>query len=465
MAKSNKGFWRGWLRLRQDGSGAVAIVTALSLTAILGVAGLATEASLWYVKKRDMQGAADSAALSAATALAAGDTGGISGSATALANAVTISYGFNGSSTVTSPPVNSTVTIHNPPTSGSHTSDSSAYEVIISQPQPLLLSALFLPTGPSISARAVASTTTTPGGGNGCILALNQSDVIGVSNSGSSTLNIQSCSMYVNSSDPNGALTMSGSSSAGTIINAYQVYMVGGPSITSTATINTSAGPYVTGASPVSDPYAGTPVPTPGTCMAGTQPLPGRGLKVTGPQTLTPSNGTMTICGGVSVSGGSTLTLNPGTYVINNGDFSVAGGATVICPSCTDGAGVTIILTGTSPGSFSVSGSGNQPTTIDLTAPNSGTYAGIAVYQDPNAPSKSTNSLSGNSNININGALYFPNSNVSFSGGATAAGAKCTQIIASEIQFSGNVSINSSCNDAGTKSIGSSGTSKTALVE
>jgi len=73
--------------------------------------------------------------------------------------------------------------------------------------------------------------------------------------------------------------------------------------------------------------------------------------------------------------------------------------------------------------------------------------------------------LSGNSNININGALYFPNSNVSFSGGATAAGAKCTQIIASEIQFSGNVSINSSCNDAGTKSIGSSGTSKTALVE
>ena len=59
-------------RLLSDRRGGVAVMTALSLTSLLGFAGLGTEATMWYVTKRNMQGATDAAAYTAATAEAAG---------------------------------------------------------------------------------------------------------------------------------------------------------------------------------------------------------------------------------------------------------------------------------------------------------------------------------------------------------------------------------------------------------
>ncbi len=59
-------------RLGRDRKGAVAVLTALTLTSLLGFAGLGTDATLWYVAKRNMQGAVDVAAYSAATAEVSG---------------------------------------------------------------------------------------------------------------------------------------------------------------------------------------------------------------------------------------------------------------------------------------------------------------------------------------------------------------------------------------------------------
>ena len=61
--------------LGHDCRGAIAVTAALSLTAVVGVAGLGTEVAGWYFTKRAMQGAADSAASTAAAALAGGVTG------------------------------------------------------------------------------------------------------------------------------------------------------------------------------------------------------------------------------------------------------------------------------------------------------------------------------------------------------------------------------------------------------
>ena len=55
-----------------DRAGATVVVLALSLSGVLGFAGLGTEAASWYFTKRAMQGAADAAASTAAAALAAG---------------------------------------------------------------------------------------------------------------------------------------------------------------------------------------------------------------------------------------------------------------------------------------------------------------------------------------------------------------------------------------------------------
>jgi Flp pilus assembly protein TadG len=423
--------------LISDRSGAVAVITALSLTALIGIAGLGTEVSMWYVKKRAMQGAADSAAYSAAIAGHAGEN---STSTTALADAISTQYGYtNGSNNVT-------VTVNNPPLSGGQTSNSLAYEVIIKQTEPLLISALFMTSGANITARAVAATTGGTGG-NGCILALDTGNIAGVVNSGNSTVNINNCSMYVNSDDPNGALTMSGS----VTINAWSAYMVGSPNITAPAQLNTSHGTFP-GSQAATDPYAGTPVPTPGTCT------PGYSV-ITSNKALPPG----TYCNGMTIAGAANVTLSPGVYVFNSGALNIGGTTSVTCPTCVNGAGVTIVLTGNNTNGYStISVAGGAD--VNITATTSGTYSGIAVYGGPNAPSTHSNSFNGGSNQNITGAIYFPSQTVNFTGGASTGGAQCTQLIANVIQIVGNTTFNNNCTNAGTKSIGGSNT-QTALVE
>src|SRR3954465_15946384 len=64
----------GLRKVRTDRTGGVTIILALSRPAVIEFAGLGTEAANWYLTRRTMQGAADTAASAAATALAARTT-------------------------------------------------------------------------------------------------------------------------------------------------------------------------------------------------------------------------------------------------------------------------------------------------------------------------------------------------------------------------------------------------------
>ena len=88
-----RGF-RAFARIFDDDRGAVMVMFAAVSPIILGVAGLAVEASYWQLHQRAMQNAANSAAI------AAGMEGGTN--YVAVANAVAAQYGFvNGSGNVT----------------------------------------------------------------------------------------------------------------------------------------------------------------------------------------------------------------------------------------------------------------------------------------------------------------------------------------------------------------------------
>ena len=65
-------------QLIRDRRGAVAIMLAIALSAIIGFAGLGSEVAAWYFTTRSMQNAASSAAASAAAELAAATVGGSS---------------------------------------------------------------------------------------------------------------------------------------------------------------------------------------------------------------------------------------------------------------------------------------------------------------------------------------------------------------------------------------------------
>jgi filamentous hemagglutinin family protein len=97
-------------------------------------------------------------------------------------------------------------------------------------------------------------------------------------------------------------------------------------------------------------------------------------LSINNTRTLSPG----VYCNGIDIQSQAVVTLQPGTYIINRGDFNVAGGATVTCscPSPTDG--VTIILTSSTNasqiGQVRINGGAN----INLRAPSAvgATYRG-----------------------------------------------------------------------------------------
>lgn len=98
-------------RFSRDQSGSYVILSALLMPVLVGTAGLGTEVGWWYYKHKNMQSAADSGAVSAATAVTAGTD------LLSEANAVTASYGYANALS------NVTVTVNQPPKSGNYTSN------------------------------------------------------------------------------------------------------------------------------------------------------------------------------------------------------------------------------------------------------------------------------------------------------------------------------------------------------
>ena len=109
------------------------------------------------------------------------------------------------------------------------------------------------------------------------------------------------------------------------------------------------------------------------------------------------------------------------------------------------GHGVTIILSNTSTatnatiGSFDMNSNG----LADLSAPTSGKWKGMTVYQDRRAVNSggslasAPNKINGNSSNSIQGAMYFPNQAVAYNGNGTT-GLQCTQFVVRRIIFTGN---------------------------
>lgn len=113
-------------RFRDDQTGSYVIATALLMPVMIGFAGLGTDVALWQTQHRLIQDAADSSAISAATAFSKGTTGNLTVEAEAVAARYALVNGTNGV----------TVTVNRPPIAGAYSGVVNAVEVIVSEPQP-----------------------------------------------------------------------------------------------------------------------------------------------------------------------------------------------------------------------------------------------------------------------------------------------------------------------------------------
>jgi len=393
----------------RNDSGAIIIMFALMLPVIVGFVGLGLEVAMWYSVKRNLQSAADAAALAAAYEIAAGNTASINSSA--LTDATRNGYDS----------VAGSITINNPPVTGAYTVNLSAVEVVLNESRTMLFAGIINNSDVSISARAVALSG---GDTDACILSLNPSAQKALEFSGNSAISATGCIVASNSSHAS-AIEITGNAN----VTADSISTVGNYSTQGSGTLNVTSTP-MTNASPITDPYSALNVPTYSGCDQSE-------YKVTpsATQTITPSSTTTpyVFCNGIDVKG--TLTLSPGIYVIDGGTFNLNASAVLT------GSGVTIILT-SSTGSGYAKFTMNGGATIDLSAAPTGDYAGILMYGDRAGPNQ-INTMNGNAAAKFNGALYFPSSTVEFAGNSSAGGTACTQIIADTAKITGATGITS----------------------
>lgn len=431
--------------------GSVAIIMAITLPVALGMLALGSEIVFLLYKQRQMQSAADAAALGGATAVQSGHP-----APDVEARGTTGFLGFvHGANGVT-------VAVNRPPLTGALVGSNSAVEVIITQPQTLSLVSLFRSGLFSVSARAVAKV----GGGGGCAAQLLPNRNPGVTISNGATVTLKQCDMRVCSTG-NTALSMSGGThlnltdAAGILSSKQTVFVAGKASITNGAQINnvgSCSSPTCKasqGACAANlDPYANVTMPAPpSACGAG---FSNNKQYAHGTWSLKPTDGMY--CNGVRFTNDAIVTMAPGVYFVKGGNFNV-GGAVIM-----NATGVTIVLTGSGSNYATVTiGNGAR---VTLSAPTTGATAGLAFFGDRNAPWSSQaakqQTFGGGAYMNITGAIYFPSTQVNFNNGISNPSG-CTQLIAGTINFQGGAQFSNNCAGMGTSPIGSSGV--TTLME
>lgn len=415
IALSQRSAWHRFFSFINDRSGGALLIFALALPAVVGSLGLGVEVGLWHLVRRQAQTAADAAALAAASQVGKGRLNQIASAA--AADAARNGFAVSGDTSV------SAVMLATAPGSPQQV------EVIVSRREPLLFSRLFLTSDTVVTARAVATVVPT---GTACVLALDPYAMGALTTLGNADVTLDGCMLAANSNNY-AAIEIGGRVG----VRAEGLWTAGDVRTFGASRLDLQTEP-VTGAWILPDPYAGVTVPTYTNCSA---------LNMSGKLDWKPG----VYCGPVKFTGKRTVTMSPGVYVVMNGDFEVSGsGVEISCPTCVDGKGVTIILSGStaySIGNFSIHGG-----TINLSAPSTqgDPYRGILLMQDRRAARGERSVINGSADIVLNGAIYLPAQEVRFTGNMDAASTGCVQIVALRVTMMGTSSLSSEgCTQAG----------------
>ncbi|HXX21665.1 MAG TPA: pilus assembly protein TadG-related protein [Terriglobia bacterium] len=439
---------------RRGEEGQALVVVAGGLTVLLLAAGIGVDIGYLRYQKRCIQAAADSAAIAGAAEINYGDV-------TQAAQTDSATNGYtNGSNNVT-------VTVYNPPNDGPHAGVSGYVEVLVSKVQPTFFAKVAGFNNVTVTARAVAYA----GSGQGCIYALAPTGT-GVLMNGGTNITSQ-CGVYINSNSSQ-ALLMNGTNT----LDDRFTDIVGGDLLNGSNTTNPTP---TTGIVASSDPlaYLDNSEPSISTPCSGGSTYPainGTGANVTitpgsncysvtingsnNTVTLNPGNyGSVTvngtgnnvtlgagIYGNVLINGSGTLTFGPGQYssitgngtpneIFNPGLYVISSGNVILNgTNGMSGTGVTFYL-GPNAGGITVNGSD----TTSLSAPTSGTYAGILFFQNPSDTSNAT--FNGSNGTVWNGAIYLPKAQVTMNG-SNSSSAQYTILVANNLVLNGTDTFN-----------------------
>ena len=404
---------------RRNESGQTLIMFALGLAVLLGMAALTIDVGLAYVARRDMQNAADAAALAGADVILEGQSLALAASA---ARDLALQNGYDNAA------ADVTVTISIPPTSGPHSGDNDFVEVLIEHPIDAVMARAVGKTSFEISARAVAGIDRTPKPYS--IITLSNTACQSMQFNGQVNLTITDAGTLTNAE-----CTVDAFSTTGTInVNTVANHVVGGWNMTGNsgdvALPPSRAGHF-------DDPLAEVPVPTPTSAPVPTCPTYGG---KPGTLTLQPGvynctidppgqwglqfePGDYYITGGIVINGGGDVTFGAGLYFLQGEGLIITGNGEVT------GDGVTFYI---DEGEVTLTGTSDT----QLTAPTSGTYEGIVIFQ--NRTLATTVNMSGDAIAGGWGAVYAAGAQINLAGNA---GSTLHQFISDTFLMNGNSTI------------------------
>lgn len=396
-------------KLIKDRRGNALAIACAAMPLVVGAAGLAVDTIQWTLWKRQLQRAADSAAIAGVYEREAKSGATSTVSATVAHDAqlnlhtwMALKSGYP----ALSYPANSGLM-------------QNQVKVTLAVQQSLPFSSLFVSTAPTIIANATAASL--PAGGEPCMGAFETSaSKTGLNFTGNAGVHAPDCTGWSNSGSTNSAAA-GGSSN----VTLESVVAVGGIKESNNWHVN-SYRPY---SPPFQDPFSQVqPDPTQMQCVSSD-------LDANTDLAAAATAGTNCWTG---LRVGSNKTLNLDDYAVGTKTIYITGGDAFIQGELTCNA-CTIVLTNSDPlsttiGQFKV----NADAKVNMTAPTTGPFKGIAIYQDRRATDQSPgNKINGNSGSIIQGALYFPKQELDYNGSGTTS-AICTMFLARRLNFSGN---------------------------
>jgi len=419
-------------RLRADERGATSILMGILMIPLVGFLALGFEVSNWYMITRGMQNAADASTLAAA----------INNSANydVEARAVAAQYGFiNGANNVTIAVTNNAACPNG---------QTNCYSVSISGFFPLLMSQVvgFQGNGningslqKQLNAFAVAQPSQTPD--QLCLLALAGSGTSpAIHTNGAPTGNMNGCDSMSNTA----------ANCNGHNLGLNNSFAVGS---------NNGCGNHQIHNSAIADPYSGLATNIPALSSsgcAGNYPQETHqgnhysgGTSRSGTITLVAGNnfwcGDQLLTGNVTINtpsnASSVLIIENGQLDLNGFTFQTATGCNppLVATSCS--SGLTIVFSGTAGYTHAPTDNTNGNSgVLDIAAPTSGPWSGVAIYQDPTLTSGVDVSAAGNSpQWKVTGLIYMPHASLTLKGAINKAsfGGQCVVMVADNFQISG----------------------------
>jgi Flp pilus assembly protein TadG len=399
-------------RLWRDRRGNALVIAGAALPLVIGSAGLASDTIQWVLWKRQLQRAADSAAIAGVYAKMQSQT---------VSSAVDTDLNKN---------QNTGIALQSGYPQISYPSVTNANNVVkvaLAVQRPLGFSGVFLSSAPIIKAEATAATVQT---GVYCVVSLENTSATGIKATGTADVDL-GCGMITNSTSLNAAIA-TGSSD----VNATPIAAVGDIQESD----NWNGAELLPFTVAEADPFANVNVPSFTGCQGNTNKL-----KISNPgdtvDRTSDAAGSIQCFSDMDING--TLKLGGATYIIDSGNVSFGSQARVSCTGC------TIVLTNSNSGTSGVqigTVTINATAQINMTAPTSGTFENILFYQDRRAQfsSSSQNKINGTSTSVMEGAFYFPNQILDING-TSDLHFTCAQFVARQVVFSGTGSINNSC--------------------